>query len=49
MKSMKKSPEPVDMSDAAVTHRLEEIRALYKLMQSFRETRDALPKGQRID
>ena len=49
MKSMKKNPEPVDMSEAAVTRRLEEVRALYKLMQSFRETREALPKGQRLD
>jgi hypothetical protein len=46
---VKKTPEPIDMSDAAVTRRLEEIRALYKLMQSFRESREALPKNQRLD
>lgn len=45
---MKTRPE-IDMSDAAVSRRLEEIRALYKLMVSFRECRDALPVGQRID
>ena len=46
---MKKNPEPVDMSEAAITRRLEQIRALYKLMQSFRESREALPKDQRLD
>jgi hypothetical protein len=45
---MTKKPE-IDMSDAAVTRRLEEIRALYKLMVSFRECRDALPADQRIN
>ena len=37
------------MSEAAITRRLEEVRALYKLMQTFREPREALPKGQRLD
>jgi hypothetical protein len=46
---MKKSPEPVDMSEAAITRRLEAVRALYKLMQSFREPRETLPKDQRLD
>ncbi len=46
---MKKNPEPIDMSDAAITRRLEQVRALYKLMQSFRESREGLPKAQRID
>lgn len=46
---MKKTAELVDMSEAAVARRLEEIRALYKLMQSFRESREALPKAQRLD
>jgi hypothetical protein len=49
MKPMKKDPDPVDMSEAAVARRLEEVRALYKLMQSFRESREALPKDQRLD
>ncbi|CAN5279867.1 hypothetical protein BH11MYX1_BH11MYX1_26070 [soil metagenome] len=44
---MKKRTE-IDMSEEAVTRRLEEIRALYKLMKSFRECRDALPKDQRL-
>jgi hypothetical protein len=46
---MKKEPDPVDMSEAAVTRRLDEVRALYKLMQSFRESREALPEDQRLD
>lgn len=37
----------LDMSDAAVTRRVEEIRALYKLMVSFRECR-ILPADQRL-
>lgn len=37
------------MSEAAITRRLEQVRALYKLMQSFRESREALPKPQRLD
>jgi hypothetical protein len=36
---MTKTREPVDMSREAVTGRLEVVRALYKLMQSFREIR----------
>jgi hypothetical protein len=31
--------EPIDMSGEAVTGRLEIVRALYKLMLSFREIR----------
>jgi hypothetical protein len=37
-----KKPE-IDMSDEAVTRRLEEVRALYKLMLSLREARVASP------
>jgi hypothetical protein len=38
-----KKPEP-DMSDEAVTRRLEEVRALYKLMLSLREAQVPPPK-----
>lgn len=34
---MTTKPEPVDMSDAAISRRLEQVRALYKLMVSLRE------------
>ncbi len=39
MTMKKANPEPVDMSDAAVTARLEEVRALYRLMLALREVR----------
>lgn len=34
---MTSKAESVDMSDAAITRRLEQVRALYKLMVSLRQ------------
>lgn len=36
---MRTKAEPVDMSEKAITTRLEIVRALYKLMVSFRDVR----------
>lgn len=36
---MRKNREPIDMSAKAISGRLEQVRALYKLMLSFREIR----------
>ncbi len=44
---MKTKPE-IDMSEEAIARRVEQIRALYRLMKSFRECREALPANQRL-
>jgi hypothetical protein len=36
---MTTKPESIDISEAAITRRLEQVRALYKLMVSLRQVR----------
>ena len=40
----KKKADPIDMSAEAIARRLEQVRALYKLMQTLVKAGASLPK-----